>query len=106
MVLAKPRIKPVRNKAKKSKRRAAVELALPDGDASLFEHLRQLRTKLAQENNVPAYMVFGDKSLMHMAAESPQSERDFLGIHGVGEVKCAKYGEAFLEAIRTFQALG
>lgn len=65
----------------------------------LFEKLRELRTKIAKESNVPAYVVFSDKTLLEMANEKPTSKDEMFQISGVGEVKWEKYGEVFLEAI-------
>mgnify|MGYP002639551790 CR=1 FL=1 len=68
-------------------------------DAKLFESLRQLRKKLADKSNVPPYVIFPDKTLMDMANYFPQSENALLQMHGVGSVKCAKYGQAFMQVI-------
>ncbi|MDI1313459.1 ATP-dependent DNA helicase RecQ, partial [Prosthecobacter sp.] len=68
-------------------------------DEGLFEELRVLRKKLADERGVPPYVVFGDTSLRHMCREYPRTERDFLAIPGVGSQKLADYGEAFMGAI-------
>jgi ATP-dependent DNA helicase RecQ len=65
----------------------------------LFEKLRELRTKIAKESNVPAYVVFSDKTLLEMANEKPSSKDEMLQISGVGEVKWEKYGEVFLEVM-------
>ncbi|WP_430909237.1 DNA helicase RecQ [Maribacter sp. 2-571] len=68
----------------------------PDG---LFETLRVLRQRIATEQGVPAYVVFGDASLKDMVAKRPRNEQDFLAISGVGEAKLQKYAKPFLEAI-------
>ncbi len=72
--------------------------AMPD--PGLFERLRALRRKLADEKRVPAYVVFSDKALLDMAARRPQSHEEFLEVHGVGQKKLAEYGDVFLAAIR------
>jgi ATP-dependent DNA helicase RecQ len=71
-------------------------------DEALFEHLRELRKRLADELGVPSYIVFGDVSLRHMARNYPVSEDEFRRIHGVGERKLKEFGDAFLSAIRDF----
>ncbi len=68
-------------------------------DEALFEELRILRKQLADEREVPPYVVFGDASLRHMCREYPRTEQRFLGIPGVGSQKLADYGAAFMGAI-------
>ncbi len=69
--------------------------------SGLFESLRKLRKQIADEQNVPPYIIFSDKSLMEMAAMLPENHVDFLKIHGVGEHKLKKYGPAFINEIRS-----
>ena len=71
-------------------------------DEVLFEELRALRRRLADVRDVPAFVIFGDVSLRHMAAAFPQSMEEFSRIHGVGEVKLEQYGPEFLEVIRGY----
>ena len=71
-------------------------------DQGLFEELRALRRRLADARGVPAFVVFGDVSLRHMAADLPRSMAEFSRIPGVGEAKLAEYGPEFLEAIRSY----
>ncbi|MEG4197517.1 DNA helicase RecQ [Microcoleus sp. Pol12A5] len=68
----------------------------------LFTVLRTLRKKIADEQFVPPYVVFADKSLRDMAEKRPQNLREFEEVYGVGSNKRDKYGKVFLEAIRTF----
>ncbi len=75
----------------------AKEQAPADG---LFEKLRVLRKTLADENNVPAYIVFSDKTLLDMADKRPGDEMEMLAVSGVGEHKLRLYGEIFLDEIR------
>lgn len=69
----------------------------------LFEQLRVLRKKLADENSIPAYVVFSDKTLLEMAAVRPRDALEMRGISGVGEHKLNLYGEKFLEEIRLYE---
>ncbi len=71
-----------------------------DYDTELFEALRALRHEIAQESNVPAYIVFGDKTLKEMAAKNPQSREEMLQVGGIGEVKFERYGEKFLTLLQ------
>ena len=75
----------------------------PQGDDSLFETLRALRFRLAQEEKVPAYVVFSNAALSDMAARKPDSMEEFLQVSGVGAVKAARYGAVFLEEISRWQ---
>jgi ATP-dependent DNA helicase RecQ len=86
---------------KKSVRRRRDEgAAVVDGD--LFDALRQVRLRLARERGVPPYVIFHDTTLRDMVQRRPATREDLHGIYGVGAKKAADFGEAFLEAIRTF----
>ncbi len=73
-----------------------------DYDKNLFEQLRRLRKKLADEQGVPAFVVFSDLSLRQMALYRPQTKEAFLKIKGVGEAKLRQYGKLFTEFIETY----
>ena len=68
-------------------------------DAGLFERLRALRTDLARQARVPAYVIFHDATLRDMAARQPTTVEELLEVSGVGERKAEKYGQAVLEVI-------
>lgn len=68
----------------------------------LFERLRALRKFIAQKENVPPYIVFGDATLEEMAAERPLNNDDLLEISGVGEKKLKIYGDIFINEIVKF----
>ena len=72
-------------------------------DDSLLEALKVLRSKLAQSQNVPAYIIFSNATLADMAAKQPADTADFLQVSGVGEVKAARYGSKFLAEIRRWK---
>lgn len=69
-------------------------------DRNLFERLRALRLEIAKEERVPPYIVFSDKTLIHMCQLMPKTKEDMMQVSGVGEMKFAKYGQRFLEAIQ------
>ncbi|MEJ1972303.1 MAG: HRDC domain-containing protein [Lacunisphaera sp.] len=71
-------------------------------DEILFERLRGLRKKLADERGVPAYVVFGDTTLRALARAYPTRLSELGGITGIGEKKRAEFGEIFTEAIAAF----
>ncbi len=73
-------------------------------DCRLLAALKALRSRLAQEAGVPAYMVFSNAALLDMAALRPSDMEAFLRVSGVGKVKAERYGEAFLKAIRDWRA--
>ena len=70
----------------------------------LFEVLRQLRKRLAQERGVPPYIIFSDATLEEMAARRPMQDVDLQQVSGVGERKLQLYGDAFMQAIKDFVA--
>ena len=75
----------------------------PDGapvDEALFEALRSLRKELADEQKVPAYIVFSDKVLWELAARRPATPVELLDVPGIGPAKLERYGQAFLELLR------
>ena len=65
-------------------------------DEDLFERLRRLRKRLADERGVPPYIVFSDVALRQMARDYPADEEDFIRISGVGEKKLHEFGSTFL----------
>ncbi len=71
-------------------------------DPVLFEDLRILRKKIADEKEVPPFVVFGDVALREMAARYPQSLDGFSRISGVGAKKLATFGERFLAVISSY----
>jgi len=68
-------------------------------DVELFERLRTLRKRLADESGVPAYIVFSDATLKAIAEMRPGSEAEMLDVPGVGPAKLERYGAAFLAAL-------
>lgn len=86
----------------RSARKGARSMAVQEDD-ELYAALKALRFQLAQEEKVPAYMVFSNAALADMAAKQPVTMADFLQVAGVGEVKAAKYGAVFLSEIRKGQ---
>jgi ATP-dependent DNA helicase RecQ len=86
--------------SRRDKRAATAVAIVGDADAVLLEALKALRTKLAQTQKVPAYVVFSDRTLIELATHRPASPRAMREIHGVGDAKLERYGAAFLEVIR------
>ena len=72
-------------------------------DEPLLAALKALRFRIAQEQGVPAYIVFSNATLLDMAAKRPGSMQELLEVSGVGHVKAERYGAAFLNEIRQFE---
>ena len=83
-------------------KRGSYPAATLDYDEDLFEELRALRRCLANAQEAPAFVVFGDVSLRHMAATFPQSMAEFSRIPGVGDAKLKQYGPQFLKTIQNY----
>jgi ATP-dependent DNA helicase RecQ len=75
----------------------------PGENNELFDALRQVRLRLARERGVPPYVIFHDTTLRDMAERQPKTLEQFRLVYGVGAVKAADFGDAFLEAVRAFQ---
>jgi len=71
-------------------------------DEILFEKLRRLRKKLADDAGLPPYIIFSDRTLIEMAADYPLTKDNLADIHGVGRMKLEKYGSIFLPVIRQY----
>ena len=69
-------------------------------DAPLFESLRDLRARLAKEQNVPAYVIFHDSTLRAIAERRPRNEAELGAISGVGAAKLTRYGGSVLEVLQ------
>ncbi len=72
---------------------------------SLFEHLRELRLKIAREEGIPAYQIFNDASLKEMEKERPMTDEEFMQISGVGKKKMEDYGYEFIKEVIAFNKL-
>lgn len=94
-----PAIKAASGKKQRKGSAAAVDLSAPDQE--LFQQLRALRMEIARDEQVPPYIVFSDKTLVHMCVAKPRTKAAMLAVPGVGEFKFGKYGERFLECILT-----
>lgn len=68
----------------------------------LFEELRSIRKRLADQEKVPPFVIFSDTSLQDMCIKLPKTNSEFLGVKGVGSHKLEKYGLDFIQAIRAF----
>ena len=87
-------------KAKVYRKQAKVRQLVVDDE--LFDQLRSLRLTLAQEQNLPPYVVFSDKTLRELE-QQPKTPIEFLQIKGVGQNKLDKYGDAFLAVLKEYR---
>lgn len=72
-------------------------------DKNLFNHLSRLRRSLAQNLDLPTFVIFGDRVLMEMSRNFPTTRDAMLKINGVGPVKWERYGQMFLDAIQEYR---
>jgi ATP-dependent DNA helicase RecQ len=96
----------VKSAASKKKKRTVAQpefmldvTPIPGENHDLFEELRLLRKKLADQQAIPAYIVLSDKTLHLIAQQQPRTIEEFGTISGIGEYKRDKYGKEFLEVI-------
>lgn len=75
---------------------------MPNADLELFDKLKAMRKALADERGVPAFVIFGDKTLLEVAAVKPQTLDAFSRISGVGATKLEQFGELFTGAVRDY----
>ena len=80
-----------------------VRLAAAEPDEALLGELKALRLQLARAEDVPAYIILTNAALVDMAARRPHTTQELLAVSGVGKAKAARYGEAFLNAVRQFE---
>lgn len=88
-----------RPKAEKRKKKEEVPEVHGDLDPALWEALRALRLKLAEEHKVPPYVIFHNSTLEALCRQKPATLAEFGQINGVGERKQERYGPAFLAVL-------
>ncbi|MCB9780561.1 MAG: ATP-dependent DNA helicase RecQ [Alphaproteobacteria bacterium] len=71
-----------------------------DVDADLLEELRAVRTRLARDHDVPAYVVAPNRTIEQIAADRPTTRQAMLAVHGMGKERYRRYGQALLDAVR------
>ena len=91
---------------KKAGSKSARKAQIPPEDQELWDELRECRKMLADEHNVPPYVIFHDATLKEMLDTLPTSDAELLTITGVGESKLEKYGADFLSVLRRFAETG
>lgn len=89
-------------KPKKAKRAGAKLLQavkISEQDEELLQGLKKLRLKLAQDRNVPAFVIFPDKALIEMAVHRPTNREEFAEIKGVGQKKLVDFADLFIDVV-------
>ena len=99
MKMAKEQERAPKEARERKTRTPAGAVSLNESESALFEKLRALRMETARQEKVPPYVVFSDKTLVHMCIVKPHNKKQMLTVSGVGEFKYEKYGERFLECI-------
>ncbi len=90
---ANPRRRPAAQKA------GATDLPLSRDEIARMDALRALRSRLAKEQEVPAYVIFPDRALREIARANPRSAAALGQVHGVGPARLERFGKAVLEAL-------
>ena len=88
--------------AKQTKLQIHPSVLVGEEDQALFEELRTLRKRLADQQAIPAYIVLSDKTLHLLALQRPTTLEEFGMVSGIGEYKKERYGKEFVEAIKSF----
>ncbi|RPH26477.1 ATP-dependent DNA helicase RecQ [Buttiauxella warmboldiae] len=95
LMLAVPRIVAVKSRSSSQKSFGG------NYDRKLFAKLRKLRKAIADEENIPPYVVFNDATLIEMAEQMPITPGEMLGVNGVGTRKLERFGREFMALIRS-----
>jgi ATP-dependent DNA helicase RecQ len=93
LMLAVPRMAALKSKVMQ-------KAAVGNYDRKLFAKLRKLRKAIADEENIPPYVVFNDATLIEMAEQTPLSPGEMLSVNGVGTRKLERFGQEFMALIR------
>lgn len=96
--LAEPRVSAL------SQLTAPQKSAVKTYDKDLFARLRFLRKQIADQENIPSYIVFNDATLQEMAQYLPTNDTEMLQINGVGAIKLARFAQPFMQLIQQHKA--
>ena len=101
--LRAPATKTAKGSKSTSKSAAKTPVDVTPEDEALFQALRAERRKIADAESMPAFVVMDDKTLRGLCAARPTNVQQMLNVHGIGQVKADKYGEAMLAVITNFE---
>ncbi len=85
------------------RRKARAALPRGEADGALLVKLKEVRSALARQAGVPAFMIFSDATLQDMCRLVPRTREEFLEVKGVGNVKAQRYGKAFLAVLSQWE---
>ena len=72
---------------------------LNEDDVALYESIKDWRRRAAEEENVPPYVIFGDRTIEDLIFKKPRTVRELLNVFGIGEIKAEKFGSALLRLV-------
>ena len=72
---------------------------LDENDAALYGAIKDWRKRTAEEENVPPYVIFGDRTIEDLILKKPRTARELLNVFGIGEIKAEKFGSAILKLV-------
>jgi ATP-dependent DNA helicase RecQ len=102
LLIGKEQILGLKREEAKTKGRRKQAGEIGQYDTALFERLRVIRKRFAEEQEVPPFVIFSDRTLHEMCRHFPRTEPEMRRISGVGDVKLERYGREFIEEIRTY----
>lgn len=94
-----PRAERGKDRKSRPKKQPVIDSAA-NADPELAAELRVLRSQLARDGKVPAYVVFPDRTLAALAAEAPRTRESLAALHGMGPSRVERYGEQLLALIK------
>lgn len=83
-------------------KKGAFVKTLDEKDLALYNTIKDWRHKTAEEQNVPPYVIFGDKTLEELVTKKPHNEKELLNVFGIGSTKAEKIGSQVLRIIKDF----
>ena len=81
-------------------KKGAFAKTLSGEDLELYNKIKDWRKTQADEQNIPPYVIFGDKTLEELVAKKPQNQRELLDVFGIGQLKAEKIGSQLLRMIK------
>ena len=102
IILGKEKISALKMEETKKKQRKGKWSVFEDYDKTLFDRLRALRKRFADEQQVPPYIIFSDKTLHEMCRRYPVVLPEMAAITGVGDAKLERYGDEFIRDIKAY----
>lgn len=94
------------NKEKKSNKKSKFDVPLTKEQEYLFNEFKNWRKAKSIEKEIPAFMIFGDKTLREIVLKKPSQISDLTSIYGVGESKLAEYGSEIISILNSYEEMG